>query len=138
LSELRRSTEIAMPDFDPRDVDSRERDDGIHDREDQRLTRGRGGGSSVHAADDDVRERDDDWCEARDRESRERSDDRGGDPRDVFLRDLDLPRGRERELVHDRDRHYTLSGSESRTLATVGAFVKFGHHAARSNGKMWT
>ena len=28
----------------------------------------------------------------------------------------------ERELVHERDREYTLRGSESRTLATVGAF----------------
>ena len=36
--------------------------------------------------------------------------------------DLDLPRGPEREFVHDRDRDYTLNGSESRTLATVGAF----------------
>ena len=30
--------------------------------------------------------------------------------------------GPERELVHYRDRDYTLRGSESRTLATVGAF----------------
>ena len=44
------------------------------------------------------------------------------DPRDVFTRHLNLPRGLERELVHDRDREYTLRGSESRTLATVGAF----------------
>jgi len=51
-----------------------------------------------------------------------RDDDRGIDPRDVFMRDLDLPRGPERELVHDRDRDYTLNGSESRTLSTVGAF----------------
>lgn len=35
---------------------------------------------------------------------------------------LDLPDGRARELVHDRDRDYTLNGSESRALATVGAF----------------
>jgi hypothetical protein len=40
----------------------------------------------------------------------------------VFTRNLNLPRGRERETVHDRDREYTLRGSESRTLATVGAF----------------
>jgi hypothetical protein len=38
------------------------------------------------------------------------------------MRDLGLPRGREREIVHDREREYTLRGSESRTLATVGAF----------------
>jgi hypothetical protein len=47
---------------------------------------------------------------------------RDRDPRDVFMRDLGLPRGREREIVHDREREYTLRGSESRTLATVGAF----------------
>jgi hypothetical protein len=35
---------------------------------------------------------------------------------------LDLPHGHDRELVHDRDRDYTLNGSESQTLATVGAF----------------
>jgi hypothetical protein len=40
----------------------------------------------------------------------------------VFTRHLNLPRGLERELVRDRDREYTLRGSESRTLATVGAF----------------
>jgi hypothetical protein len=68
-------------DFDPRDADSRERDDGIHDREDHGL-----------------------------------------DPRDVLVRELDLPHGHDRELVHGRDRDYTLNGSETRTLATVGAF----------------
>src|SRR3989442_1843618 len=112
-------------DFGPRDVDSRERDDGIHDREDEWLTLVCGPGSaSVRdgSSEDDVRDRDDDWREARDRESRNRDDDRGIDPRDVFMRDLDLPRGPERELVHDRDRDYTLNGSESRTLSTVGAF----------------
>src|SRR5262249_37021248 len=97
-------------DFDPRDLDSRERDDGIHDREDQWLTLGRGPGSAaMRESHDDVGERDDDWREERDRESRYRGDDRTGlDPRDVFLRDLDLPRGSERELVHDRDRDNTL------------------------------
>lgn len=39
------------------------------------------------------------------------------------MRGLDLPRGREREIVHDaRDREYRLRGSETRTLSTVGAF----------------
>ena len=33
-----------------------------------------------------------------------------------------MPRGLERELVHERDREYDLRGSESRTLSTVGAF----------------
>ena len=58
--------------------------------------------------------------QARDRayEGRKRSD----DPRDALLQDLDLPLGREREVVLDRDRVYELNGEESRTLATVGAF----------------
>src|SRR5688572_3969865 len=48
--------------------------------------------------------------------------DRAFDSREPFTRDLDLPRGLEREVVRDRDREYTLRGSETRTLATVGAF----------------
>jgi hypothetical protein len=44
------------------------------------------------------------------------------DARDVFLDHVDLPRGSERELVHDRDREYPLRASESRTLSTVGVF----------------
>ena len=41
----------------------------------------------------------------------------------LFMRDLDLPRDREREVVDDaRDRTYTLRGSETRALSTVGAF----------------
>ena len=63
---------------------------------------------------DDSRDRDD----RRDRDSRERD----VDPRDVFMEGLDLPRGLERELVHERDREYSLRGSESRTLSVVGAF----------------
>ena len=58
-------------------------------------------------------------------DSRDRTEDlrdRDRDRRDVFPRELDLPQGREREIVRDRDREYTLRGSESRTLATVGAF----------------
>ncbi|MGE3958491.1 MAG: hypothetical protein AB7H96_17395 [Vicinamibacterales bacterium] len=38
------------------------------------------------------------------------------------MRDLDLPRGDERELVMDRDRVFDLNGEDSRTLAAVGAF----------------
>ena len=112
-------------DFDPRDLDSRERDDGIHDREDEWLTLGRGPGSAVgRDGDEDVRDSDDDSREEREREPRAREHDVGNnlDPREVFMRDLDLPRGPERELVHDRDRDYTLNRSESRTLSTVGAF----------------
>ena len=43
-------------------------------------------------------------------------------PRDVFTKDLDLPRGRERRPVRERDRVYEIDGDESRALATVGAF----------------
>jgi hypothetical protein len=41
---------------------------------------------------------------------------------DVFTRELDLPRGRDREHVRLRDHVYELDGSESRALATIGAF----------------
>ena len=44
------------------------------------------------------------------------------DPRDGLMRDLDLPRGDEPELVVYRDRVYELDGEGSRTLAVVGAF----------------
>ena len=44
------------------------------------------------------------------------------DARDVFTRDLELPRGPERERVWARDSDVRLRGSEVRTLATVGAF----------------
>jgi DNA-binding MarR family transcriptional regulator len=44
------------------------------------------------------------------------------DVRDVFTRDLDLPRGRSRERVRVNEREYRLSGDDVRTLATVGAF----------------
>ncbi len=44
------------------------------------------------------------------------------DPRDVFTRDLALPRGRERQPVRERDRVYEIDGTDSRMLATVGAF----------------
>lgn len=113
-------------DFDPRDLDARERDDGIHDRQEQWLVLGLDHDSGAlrdEPIDQDARERNGDCREGRDLEPRDRDDDRGSfDPRDVFVRDLDLPDGRDRELVRDRDRDYTLSGSESRTLATVGAF----------------
>ena len=51
---------------------------------------------------------------------RDRNDER--DPRDIFTRDLDLPRGRERRPAGDRDRVYEIDGAESRALATIGAF----------------
>ena len=43
------------------------------------------------------------------------------DYRDVFVRDLALPQGPERERVRHRDRTYDLRGSETRLLTTVGA-----------------
>jgi len=44
------------------------------------------------------------------------------DLRDVFTRDLDLPRGSSRERVRVNDKEYRLSGDDVRVLATVGAF----------------
>ena len=41
---------------------------------------------------------------------------------DLPMNGLTLPRGEEREVVGLRNREYTLSGSEARALATVGAF----------------
>src|SRR3954471_11781431 len=60
---------------------------------------------------EDPRERDED---PRDRDVRERD---RTDPRDVFLRELDLPRGPERERVIDGDREYTLRGSRVSLVA---------------------
>jgi hypothetical protein len=69
--------------------------------------------------------------ESRDRDGESRDLGRAGtdprereqvDPRDVFMDHVDLPRGFDREHVHTRDHDYTLRGSETRTLATVGAF----------------
>jgi DNA-binding MarR family transcriptional regulator len=51
---------------------------------------------------------------------RDRNDER--DPRDVFTKDLDRPRGSERRPVLERDRVYEIDGAESRALATIGAF----------------
>src|SRR5437773_360192 len=66
---------------------------------------------------DDTRDRGD-W---RERDFAERDRERR-DPRDVFTEGLNLPRGREREIVFDRGHHYEIRGSEARTLADVGAF----------------
>jgi hypothetical protein len=65
----------------------------------------------------DVRDRGDEWQRVYDPRDRDEHD-----PREALMRDLDLPRGDERELVVDRDRIYELDGEDSRTLAAVGAF----------------
>ncbi|HEY2433530.1 MAG TPA: hypothetical protein VGI12_12715 [Vicinamibacterales bacterium] len=91
-------------DFDPRDRDHDARDvemPWVEADRDLQLNRDP----------EDVRGRDDD---TRDRE-------RDGDPRDVFVAGLELPRGPEREVVLDGDRRYELNGDDSRTLATIGA-----------------
>ena len=44
------------------------------------------------------------------------------DVRDALTRQLDLPRGAERERVEVGSRTYSLRGSEVRALATIGAF----------------
>ena len=56
--------------------------------------------------------------------SNERDRDKDHEPRDVFTRDLDLPRGRERRPVRERDRIYEIDRAESRMLATIGAAVR--------------
>jgi DNA-binding PadR family transcriptional regulator len=115
------------PPHGPRGSGDRDRDeDGAYadtrsrapDNDDARSL-DRGGGSDRQSADEPSRDaRDDARSRERDREGHERP----SDPSDVFTRHVDLPRGPERERVRDRDRVYTLRGSESRTLATVGAF----------------
>ena len=136
-----------MLDFDPRDCDSRDderhrstpnrgnraasddrdRDDDWRqpdcrprDRDDQDArTLGRGPGNDRHASDEHGRDRHNGvrWAE-RDRHGRERD----REPQNTFTRHVRLPRGLEREIIRHRDREYTLRGSESRTLATIGAF----------------
>ena len=97
---------------------------------------------------DDPRDRDD---SSRDlsRGSRGGSDPRDRervDPRDLFVDRVSLPRGPEREHVRFRDRDYTLRGSESRTLASVGAFRVIPAHDLRDtfdkpldprHGELW-
>ncbi len=100
-----------MFDCDPRDYDSR--DDERHGSAPP--NHGNRGSSDDRDRDDDRRQPD---FRPRDRDGRERDQ----EPRDAFARHVHLPRGLERELVRHRDREHTLRGSESRTLATVGAF----------------
>ena len=106
----------------------RERDDGHAPDEGRRRDRNQndarslgrgGGGGDRQSGDEPPRDARDDarWGD-RDRQAQQRA----RDPHDVFARHVDLPPGPEREPVRDCDRVYTLRGSESRTLATVGAF----------------
>jgi hypothetical protein len=70
----------------------------------------------------DDRDRSDSWD--RSVGGRNGGGEREGDrtPRDVFTRDLDLPRGPERRPVRERNRVHEINGDESRALATIGAF----------------
>ncbi len=65
----------------------------------------------------DLRDRSDEWPRVYDPRNRDEPD-----ARDALMRDLDLPRGDERELVVDRNRVYELDGEDNRTIAAVGAF----------------
>lgn len=124
-------------DFDPRDDDSRDDERvsprdfyEIRQRDDDARSIGRGPGNSRDSDSEDRYDpRDDALWPDRDRNSLERS----LDVREPFTRDLDLPRGSERELVRDRDREYTLRGSETWTLATVGAFRVVSSRDLRDN-----
>lgn len=94
---------------------------------------------------DDPRDRDDRNLGRRSPDPRERERKRG-EPRDVFVDRVSLPRGPEREHIRFRDRDYTLRGSESRTLASVGAFRVVPTHDLRDkfdkpldprHGELW-
>ncbi len=103
---------------EPRDQDAPDRDNGIRNREEDWLAVGRRRSSATPHDDRTFRD-----AGNRDRATRDRENDRGSiEPRDVFSRDLDLPRGPERELVRDRDHQCRLNGSDTRTLSSVGAF----------------
>jgi hypothetical protein len=129
-------------DFDPRDSDSRDEDQFAltRDRNNDGPTLGRVGGNSreTHDGDDGRSARDDARAPDRDQDVRTRAN----DARDVFSRNVNLPRGVDRELVRDRDREYTLRGSESRTLAAVGAFRVVSSSDLRDGGtcasKAWS
>jgi DNA-binding PadR family transcriptional regulator len=71
---------------------------------------------------DDDRDRSSAWDRSLGSRGSASGRDRDDHSRDVFTRDLDLPRGRDREQVHDRERVYEIDGAESRALATIGAF----------------
>ena len=105
---------------DDRDDESRRPATFSRDRDDEARDLGRGPGDTreSHSNERGRDGRDDTRWPERERDQRSRDT----DPREVFTRHLHLPCGQEREPVRDRERQYTLRGSESRTLATVGAF----------------
>ncbi|MPZ21062.1 MAG: hypothetical protein GEV06_24655 [Luteitalea sp.] len=71
---------------------------------------------------DDGRDRGDSWDRSFGSRGGVGERDRDEHSGDVFTRDLDLPRGRDREQARDRERVYEIDGTESRALATLGAF----------------
>jgi len=97
---------------------------------------------------DDPRDRDDNSRDLS-RGSRGSSDPRDRervDPRAVFMERVNLPRGLDREHVHYHGHDYTLRGSETRTLTTVGAFRAVPAHDLRDrfdqpldprHGELW-
>ena len=95
-----------MFDHDPRDQDARAQDDGVRDREEDWVVLGRGANSaSLRGEEPDPRDRDEERRAERDRDSRDREDLRTSiDPRDVFSRDLDLPRRDVLDIAVEVDR----------------------------------
>jgi len=118
--------------FDPRDYDSRDDEHWVPSRghDENAQTLGRGPSGDRQSSDGYAASRHDDPRRPeRDRDDRERNI----DARDTFTRNLHLPRGLDRERVRDRDREYTLRGSEARTLATIGAFRVVSSRHLRDN-----
>jgi hypothetical protein len=126
-------------DFDPRDFDARDDerhretgadghdnhdddlrlpDEGGRDRDDDARSLGRGPGDSRQSNNDTPDPRDDTRWPERDRDAPGRN----VDPREPFTRHVHLPRGPDREIVRDRDREYTLRGSETPRLQPSARF----------------
>jgi hypothetical protein len=109
-------------DFDPRDRDSDVRDVEM---------------PWVDAVSEDAREPDE-WDnryeDTRERDRDPNGGDAGSDPRDVFVADLELPRGDEREIVIDGRHQYELNGNESRSIAVIGAFRVVDERDLRDTG----
>ena len=78
----------------------------------------------------DDRDRGDSWDRSFGSRGSAGDRDHDGQSRDVFTRDLDLPRGHDREQVRERNRLYEIDGDESRALATIGAGLRSGEMIA--------